>query len=98
MTIIKWVSATGFYFFLNFRDRELIQYLCPVGWGPSSKTWPRCEPQRLQTTSARCIPRLLSSFKLILALSIGCQNLGQPEPESYLVSEENNSCPQAPHQ
>ena len=27
------------------RELELTQYLCPVGLGPSLKTWPKCEPE-----------------------------------------------------
>src|SRR5205085_3312138 len=38
------------------REMEFMQYRCPVGAGPSSKTCPRCEPQRAQLTSTRCIP------------------------------------------
>lgn len=35
---------------------ELIQYLLPVGRGPSSKRWPRCAPHWLQPISTLCIP------------------------------------------
>ena len=28
---------------INFKDAELIQYLRPVGLGPSSNTWPKWE-------------------------------------------------------
>ena len=49
-----------FYFFsespTNSKLTEFIQYLVPVGGGPSLKTWPRCESQRLQTTSILSIP------------------------------------------
>ena len=33
----------------------------------------------------------------IFSSEIGCQKLGQPEPESNLESEENNSSPQQTH-
>ena len=38
------------------KDAEFMQNRCPVGRGPSSKTWPRCESQRAQRTSVRTIP------------------------------------------
>lgn len=34
-------------------DAELMQYRCPVGPGPSSKTCPRWAPERESTTSIR---------------------------------------------
>ena len=37
----------------NSREHELMQYLLPVGLGPSSKMWPRWDPQFLQVTSVR---------------------------------------------
>lgn len=40
-------------------EHELIQYLCPVGFGPSLKTWPKCDPQFLQLTSVRINSGLL---------------------------------------
>ena len=39
-------------------ESELMQYRVPRGPGPSSKTWPRCESQRLHRTSIRCMPWL----------------------------------------
>ena len=40
----------------NSSDAELRQYRCPVGGGPSGKTWPWCPPQRAQRISMRRIP------------------------------------------
>jgi hypothetical protein len=40
----------------NSSASELMQYRVPRGPGPSSKTWPRCESQRAQRTSVRCMP------------------------------------------
>ena len=37
----------------SLRASEFMQYLRPVGGGPSWKTWPRCEPQRWHVTSTR---------------------------------------------
>ena len=44
------------YFSSNFKETELIQYLKPVGLGPSGKTCPKCEPQELHFTSILVIP------------------------------------------
>ena len=35
---------------------ELMQKRCPVGAGPSGKTWPRCPPHAAHMTSVRTIP------------------------------------------
>jgi len=40
----------------NFNAAPLMQYRNPVGFGPSSKTWPRWPSQLQQTTSVRCMP------------------------------------------
>jgi hypothetical protein len=37
-------------------ESELIQYLNPLGAGPSGNTWPKCESQTLHSTSIRVIP------------------------------------------
>ena len=50
------------YFFFNSSDAELIQNRNPVGWGPSGKTWPRCELHLLHNTSVLFIKRELSSL------------------------------------
>jgi hypothetical protein len=66
-----------------------MQYLNPVGRGPSLKTWPRCDLQRLQSTSVRVIPWLVSVSTSACEGSIGAQKLGHPVPESNFVFEEN---------
>ena len=68
-----------------------------VGLGPSSNTCPRCQPQFLQLTSIRFIPKLLSSRYSILSSLIGSKKLGHPVPESNFVSEEKSSVPQHEH-
>ena len=73
----------------NFTATPFMQYRSPVGGGPSLKTWPRCPPQRLQCTSVR-VTKNDRSWDVPMALSSGCQKLGQPVPLSYLVSEENS--------
>ena len=77
-------------------EYEFMQNLFPVGSGPSSKTWPKCPPHFLHNTSVLCMNKLLSAFISTLPLT-GEKKLGQPVPESYFVSEENNSLPQAAH-
>src|SRR3989338_640586 len=57
-----WVIMDVHFSSLKLSESELIQYLCPVGFGPSSKICPRWLPHFLHATSVRCIPRLLSSL------------------------------------
>src|SRR4051794_24473134 len=75
-------------------ESELMQYRRPVGIGPSSKTCPRCPPHRLQVTSVRVMPWLLSGVSTTFSSSAGCVKLGQPQCDSNLLSEANNSAPQ----
>src|SRR3989454_7795509 len=85
-------SADAFFssVFLKFRERELTQYRSPVGWGPSSKTWPRWPPHCLHRISTLFMKRLRSDFSSTFSFSAGDQKLGQPVPESNLVSDENS--------
>ena len=65
-----------------------MQYLRPVGPGPSGNTWPRWASHLLHRTSVRDIISDLSVFLVMLSVlsSIRCvsKNDGQPEPESNL--------------
>jgi len=75
-----------------------MQYLRPVGAGPSSNTWPRCEPQFAHWTSVlRMKKKLRSDSSLMPSFFMGCQKLGQPVPESNLVSESKRGLPQTTH-
>jgi hypothetical protein len=74
----------------------LMQYLSPVGGGPSSKTWPRCPPHWLQWTSVRTIPKL-RSVVVSIAPSSGEKKLGQPVPLSNLRSALKSGWPQPTH-
>ena len=74
-----------------------MQYLSPVGIGPSLNTWPRCASHFAHLTSILFIPNELSSNSLIKFSSLGKKKLGQPQPESNLVSDWNNSWPQQIH-
>ena len=71
-----------------------MRYRWPVGAGPSGNTCPRCPPQRLQITSVRIIPWLLSSRSSTASASAGSVKLGQPLPESNFASDRNSSAPQ----
>src|SRR5260370_27358670 len=72
---------------MNRKATEFIQYRRPVGLGPSSKTCPRCASQRRQETAVRVIPKRWSPVSWIFSLASGAQKLGQPVPDSNLVSE-----------
>ena len=54
----------------------------------------RCASQRAQTHSTRRMPWATSSRAATASGAIGCQNDGQPEPESYLVVLLNSAAPQ----
>lgn len=71
-----------------------MQYLRPVGRGPSSNTCPKWDPQLAHSTSVRRMNKLRSTFSSTLSFWTGAQKLGQPVPESYFVSEANSSRPQ----
>ena len=75
-----------------------MQYLLsPATTGPSLKTWPKCAPQFLHITSVRLMPWLRSCRSSICSKLLGSLKLGQPVPESNLVSEEKSSAPQTAH-
>lgn len=56
---------------MNCSDAEFIQYRSPVGWGPSSNTWPRWASHRAHTTSSRTIIKLLSVSVFTFSFAIG---------------------------
>src|SRR3970282_2761489 len=70
----------------NWRATPFMQSRRPVGFGPSSNTWPRCPPQRRQCTSVRT-EKKLRSVEVRTAPSIGAQKLGHPVRLSYFVSD-----------
>jgi hypothetical protein len=82
---------------IKLMDAELIQYLNPVGWGPSGKRCPKCEPQFEQTVSSLIMPWLRSSTILTLSVEIESKKLGQPDFESNLVSDEKREDLQTTH-
>src|SRR5579884_4100244 len=84
----------GFHSGMNFNATPLMQYRSPVGGGPSGKTWPRWLPQRLQWTSVRIIPWLVS-VSVSTAPGMGSLKLGQPVPLSNLRLDANSGWPQA---
>lgn len=71
-----------------------MQYLRPVGSGPSSNTCPKWEPQLAHSTSVRRTNKLRSSFSCTRCSSMGAEKLGQPVPESYFVPDAKSSFPQ----
>ena len=44
----KMALKSNYFYPLKPREHELMQYLCPVGSGPSLNTWPRWPPHFLQ--------------------------------------------------
>lgn len=72
-----------------------MQYRRPVGWGPSGKTCPRWLSHLVHRASVLIMPWLSSLFSLMTSVERPCQKLGQPEPESYLVSLSKRAVSQA---
>ena len=62
-----------------------MQYLRPVGAGPSSNICPKWAPQLEQCASVRVIKKLLSTVVPTASSDIGAKKLGQPVPDSYFV-------------
>ena len=77
-------------FEINLRAAEFMQYLSPVGLGPSLNTWPRWESACLLLISVLVVKKLLSSFSTIFPGSNGLVKLGQPVPDSNLSREEKS--------
>jgi len=78
----------------SFSDSELIQYLNPLGGGPSGKTCPKWASQTLHSTSILVIPKE-TSFRYLMTLSFsGCVKLGQPVRESNFIVESKSSVSQ----
>ena len=71
-----------------------MQYLKPVGLGPSSNTCPKWEPHLAHSTSVRRMNKLRSSSSRTFSFWIGVQKLGQPVLESYFVPDAKSGCPQ----
>ena len=79
---------------MNRSAAEFMQYLRPVGAGPSEKTCPRWESPCLLRTSVRFENRWRSSRSTMFPGSRGLVKLGQPVPESYLSVELNSGSPE----
>src|SRR4051812_27895378 len=71
-----------------------MQYRSPPAVGPSSKTWPRWPPHRRHRTSVRVIKNVRSRCSVTASATAGSEKLGQPVPESNLVSDPNSAAPQ----
>lgn len=70
-----------------------MQYLNPVGAGPSLNTCPRCELAFLPRTSVRCMPWALSTFSSIESFLSGLVKLGHPVPDLNLSFELKSGSP-----
>ena len=71
-----------------------MQYLKPLGSGPSGKTCPWCASHVLHITSTLTVPKEVS-FSYLMAFSfIGCVKLGHPVPELNLIVESNKGVSQ----
>ncbi len=71
-----------------------MQYLNPLGLGPSLNTWPKCDLHFLHLTSILIIPKLLSVNSAIESSEIGSVKLGHPEPDSNFAFDENSGISQ----
>ena len=71
---------------LKTKHTPLLQYLLPVGFGPSSKTCPWCPPHFLQWYSVLGYPTAISVFSTKTPGKDSKKD-GQPEPLSYLALE-----------
>ena len=67
------------------------------GRGPSGNTWPRWAPQLRHRASVRTMPWLTSVSSSTASGSSAWKKLGQPVPDSNLVSDENSGAPQQTH-
>src|SRR3989344_1754558 len=84
------------YFSSRSKHTELMQYRFPVGVGPSSKTCPKCEPQRAHVISVLSIPNVPSRCCRVASGSAASKE-GQPVPESNFASDEKSALPHALH-
>ena len=80
--------------FLKSREAEFMQYRSPVGWGPSSNTWPRCASHLLHRTSTLRMKKEESVSVVIEFGSVDWKKLGQPVPESNFAMEEKRGSSQ----
>jgi hypothetical protein len=78
---------------MNRSAAEFMQYRKPVGAGPSSNRWPRCESPCFERTSVRSMRSERSDFCTMFDSSSGLVKLGQPVPESNLSWELNSTSP-----
>ena len=79
---------------INLSDAEFIQYLFPVGFGPSLNKWPRWESAFTDLTSIRDILNERSGMFTTLSGTRGRVKEGQPVPDLNLSFELNNGSPE----
>jgi hypothetical protein len=88
-------SEQSYFFSKNLSEAEFMQYLRPVGGGPSSKTWPKCPPHFEHSTSVLAMPSD-PSFSIFMAFfETGEKKLGQPLMELNFSPELNRGASQA---
>src|SRR2546427_11699003 len=68
----------------NLSDAEFMQYLSPVGLGPSSNSCPKWAPQLAHSTSVRRMNRVLSCFSRTFLSCTGAQKLAHQVLDSKL--------------
>lgn len=78
----------------SFSEAEFVQYLRPVGGGPSGNTCPRWLSHLAHLISVRTMPSDRSCCSRMASSEAGAQKLGQPDPLSYFVLLENKASPQ----
>jgi len=82
-----------FFLSLKIKQTPLLQYLLPVGSGPSSKICPWWPPQFLQWYSVLAYPKRWSVF-VSNTSGNDWKKDGHPEPLSYFVLDSNSFTPQ----
>ena len=81
----RYILLSG-YFGIKIKETPFVQYLFPVGAGPSSKTWPKCASHLEHKISVLFMNLDLSSSYFTFSVLIEFQKLGHPVPESYFYN------------
>lgn len=81
---------------MKFKLALLMQYLVPNGFGPSSKTWPKCPSQVPHRTSILSIPND-SSLLMTISFVAGWVKAGHPHPLTNFSFEVKRSELQPTH-
>ena len=79
---------------MNLKDAELMQYLNPVGLGPSWNRCPKCESADLDRNSIRTMLKAVSLWRTMFSCTSGRVKEGQPVPDLNLSFELNRGSPE----